>query len=53
MECALTCSGRLVKDGYRVRIYIPYGKDWFPYFMRRLAERPANLGFLARNFFRK
>src|SRR5260370_63893 len=44
---------RLVKDGYRVRIYIPYGKDWFPYFMRRLAERPANLGFILRNFFRK
>ena len=43
---------RLVKDGYRVRIYIPYGKDWFPYFMRRLAERPANVGFLVRNFFR-
>ena len=43
---------RLVKDGYRVRVYIPYGKDWFPYFMRRLAERPANLGFLVRNFFR-
>jgi len=44
---------RLVKDGYRVRIYIPYGVDWFPYFMRRLAERPANVGFLIRNFFRK
>jgi proline dehydrogenase len=44
---------RLVKDGYRIRIYIPYGRDWFPYFMRRLAERPANLGFLLRNFFRK
>jgi proline dehydrogenase len=43
---------RLVRDGYRVRIYIPYGRDWFPYFMRRLAERPANVGFLARNFFR-
>src|ERR1700721_1749566 len=43
---------RLVRDGYRVRIYIPYGNDWFPYFMRRLAERPANLGFLLRNFFR-
>ena len=43
---------RLVRDGYRVRIYIPYGRDWFPYFMRRLAERPANLGFLVRNFFR-
>jgi proline dehydrogenase len=43
---------RLVKDGYRLRVYIPYGNDWFPYFMRRLAERPANLGFLIRNFFR-
>ena len=43
---------RLVKDGYRVRIYIPFGRDWFPYFMRRLAERPANVGFLVRNFFR-
>jgi len=43
---------RLVRDGYRVRIYIPFGQDWFPYFMRRLAERPANVGFLVRNFFR-
>jgi proline dehydrogenase len=43
---------RLVRDGYRLRIYIPYGKDWFPYFMRRLAERPANLAFFARNFLR-
>jgi proline dehydrogenase len=43
---------RLVRDGYRLRVYIPYGNDWFPYFMRRLAERPANLGFLLRNFFR-
>jgi proline dehydrogenase len=43
---------RLVKDGYRLRVYIPYGNDWFPYFMRRLAERPANLGFLLRNFLR-
>ncbi|MDP9146932.1 MAG: proline dehydrogenase family protein [Acidobacteriota bacterium] len=43
---------RLVKDEYNLRIYIPYGRDWFPYFMRRLAERPANLAFFARNFFR-
>ncbi len=42
----------LVRDGYRMRVYIPYGRDWFPYFMRRLAERPANLIFLARNLFR-
>ena len=43
---------QLVKDGYRLRIYIPYGRDWFPYFMRRLAERPANLGFFVKNFLR-
>ena len=43
---------RLVRDGYRVRVYVPYGREWFPYFMRRLAERPANLGFFIRNFFR-
>jgi proline dehydrogenase len=35
--------------GYRIRLYVPYGKAWYPYFMRRLAERPANLLFLARN----
>jgi proline dehydrogenase len=44
---------RLVKDGYRVRIYIPFGREWFPYFMRRLAERPANIGFLIRSFLRE
>ena len=43
---------RLVRDGYRLRIYIPYGQDWFPYVMRRLAERPANLMFFVRNFLR-
>lgn len=43
---------RLIRDGYRLRIYIPYGRDWFPYFMRRLAERPANVGFFVKNFFR-
>ena len=43
---------KLVRDGYRMRIYIPYGRDWFPYFMRRLAERPANLLFFVRNLFR-
>lgn len=44
---------RLVQDGYRVRVYVPFGEQWYPYFMRRLAERPANVLFLARNFFRK
>jgi len=40
---------RLVREGYRLRVYIPFGTDWFPYFMRRLAERPANLLFFARS----
>ncbi len=42
---------RLVREGFRVRLYVPYGAAWYPYFMRRLAERPANLLFLARNMF--
>lgn len=42
----------LVAKGYRLRLYVPYGDAWFPYFMRRLAERPANLVFLARNLIR-
>jgi proline dehydrogenase len=40
---------RLVEAGYRLRLYVPYGNAWYPYFMRRLAERPANVIFLARN----
>ena len=43
---------QLVAQGYRVRAYVPYGQQWYPYFMRRLAERPANLLFLLRNLFR-
>jgi proline dehydrogenase len=43
---------QLVSDGYRLRIYVPFGREWFPYFMRRLAERPANLSFFVRNFLR-
>ena len=38
----------LVADGYRLRVYIPFGREWFPYFMRRLGERPANVGFVLR-----
>ena len=41
------------KEGYPVRIYVPYGTHWYPYFMRRLAERPANVWFFVSNFFRK
>jgi len=44
---------QLVREGYRLRIYIPFGTDWFPYFMRRLAERPANLVFFLRNLLPK
>ncbi len=43
---------KLVEEGFRVRVYVPFGSEWYPYFMRRLAERPANALFLARNFFR-
>jgi proline dehydrogenase len=43
---------KLVNEGYKVRVYIPFGTEWYPYFMRRLAERPANVVFMARNFFR-
>jgi len=43
---------KLVADGYGVRVYIPFGPEWYPYFMRRLAERPANVLFLAKNFFK-
>lgn len=39
---------RLVEEGYRMRIYVPYGHEWYPYFMRRMAERPANLFFVLR-----
>jgi proline dehydrogenase len=40
---------RLVADGYNLRVYVPFGAEWYPYFMRRLAERPANVLFLAKN----
>jgi proline dehydrogenase len=43
---------KLVAEGFNVRVYIPFGREWYPYFMRRLAERPANVLFLAKNFFR-
>lgn len=44
---------RLARSGYRLRLYVPYGDAWYPYFMRRLAERPANVLFLARNLMRR
>jgi proline dehydrogenase len=42
----------IVQKGYRLRLYVPYGDAWYPYFMRRLAERPANVFFLAKNLLR-
>jgi proline dehydrogenase len=43
---------QLIADGYRLRLYVPFGKAWYPYYMRRLAERPANVFFILRNLFR-
>jgi proline dehydrogenase len=43
----------LLADGYRVRVYIPFGREWFPYFMRRLGERPANVAFVLRSVVRE
>ena len=43
---------QLAGDGYRMRVYVPYGKHWYPYFMRRLAERPANIWFVMKNMFK-
>jgi proline dehydrogenase len=43
---------QLVREGWRMRVYIPFGTEWHSYFMRRLAERPANVFFIAKNFFR-
>ncbi len=44
---------QLAAEGYLVRVYVPFGTQWYPYFMRRLAERPANLWFFISNFFKK
>jgi proline dehydrogenase len=43
---------QLVEEGYRLRLYVPFGKAWYPYYMRRLAERPANVFFILKNLFR-
>jgi proline dehydrogenase len=43
---------KLAADGYRMRVYVPYGEYWYPYFMRRLAERPANIWFVLKNLFK-
>ena len=44
---------QLVRDGYRMRVYVPFGTQWYPYLMRRLAERPANIAFMAGNILRE
>jgi proline dehydrogenase len=43
----------LIAEGYNVRVYVPFGREWYPYFMRRLAERPANVFFIAKNMLRQ
>lgn len=43
---------KLIREGYNVRVYLPFGREWYPYFMRRLAERPANVFFIAKNLLR-
>ncbi len=43
----------LVKEGYKMRVYVPYGNDWYGYFMRRLAERPANVAFVLKGIMKK
>jgi proline dehydrogenase len=43
----------LVAEGYRMRVYIPFGREWFPYFMRRLGERPENVAFVVRSVLRE
>jgi proline dehydrogenase len=45
---AATCRPMLVNEGYRVRVYVPFGREWFPYFMRRLGESAANVSFVIR-----
>jgi proline dehydrogenase len=45
-------QNQLARDGYNMRVYVPYGKHWYPYFMRRLAERPANVWFVLKNLFK-
>jgi proline dehydrogenase len=43
----------LLAQGHRVRVYVPFGRQWFPYFMRRLGERPANVGFVLKGILRE
>jgi proline dehydrogenase len=45
-------QSQLIREGYRLRLYVPFGQAWYPYYMRRLAERPANVFFILRNLFR-
>jgi len=46
---AVKHARKLIEQGFRLRLYVPYGTEWYPYFMRRLAERPANLWFVLKN----
>ena len=50
LECVGVCRSRSSADGYRLRLYVPYGAAWYPYFMRRLAERPAECALPGEKF---
>ena len=56
-NCGLTCltlvQMELAREGFQVSVYMPYGKDWYGYFMRRLAERPQNLNLVTKQVFNK
>src|SRR5437667_278088 len=51
-ESGLNDEGKVSKEGYRMRVHVPYGERWYPYFMRRLAERPANIWFVLKNLWK-
>ncbi len=46
-------QAEMLRRGYRVRVYVPYGSQWYPYFMRRLAEKPANVTFILRSLLKE
>ena len=52
-EALIEAVIELVREGYTMRVYVPYGTDWYGYFMRRLAERPANVAFVLKGIIRK
>ena len=52
-DIGVAVAQALVREGYRLRVYVPFGTQWYPYLMRRLAERPANIAFILGNVVRE